>query len=164
MPQRAGPASPPKEDLANYPSRRDRASCVLPLHANRRPTLAMPLRAWADTHNRNGAKCAWDAGIPKAVSLAQEARSFLASDGAAWRVVLLEDLDPADLAGLVDRLPKPATNSWPCLYSTRWASDDNPRRCWVSRTGLLISDNLSTPCSRQIGLSPSYPQPRPRVI
>ena len=66
---------------------------------------AVLVRAWRDTHDRNGAKAARAAGISPDIGLAGDARLFLESDGARWLVALL-DLDPAGidaaLAGLSD--------------------------------------------------------------
>ena len=47
-------------------------------------------RAFLDTKSRGGEKAARDACIPAGVSLADDARSFLHSDGGRWLWLMLE--------------------------------------------------------------------------
>lgn len=70
----------------------------------RRLACAILLRAWADCHSTNGAKWAKEAGIYPA-TLAGDARAFLESDGAAWLVAVLDDLDPRALDRLRATFP-----------------------------------------------------------
>jgi hypothetical protein len=55
-----------------------------------RLALAVLVRAWADAHSTNGAKAARELGLSPGVGLADDARLFLESDGAAWLLALLE--------------------------------------------------------------------------
>ncbi len=58
---------------------------------------AVLLQAHKDAQSKNGKKAAREAGLPRGVTLAAEARQFLASDGAAGLCLALE-IDPAGLA------------------------------------------------------------------
>ena len=71
----------------------------------RRLACAVLWRAWADAHSTNGTKAAREAGIPRGVSLADDARAFLESDGAGWLLALLE-LDGRILDGIRAELPR----------------------------------------------------------
>ena len=54
-------------------------------------------RAWKDAHSTNGWKDAREAGLSPGLTLSDDARAFLQSDGARWLIALL-DLD----GGIVD--------------------------------------------------------------
>ena len=59
----------------------------------RRLGCAVLLQAHKDAHNTNGVKAAREAGLLPGVTLGEDARAFLAGDGAAWLSAAL-DLDP----------------------------------------------------------------------
>ena len=68
---------------------------------------AVLLRAYRDTASTNGDKAAREAGLPPGVALAQDARAFLESDGAAWLVAAL-DLDGVALTMPWESSPQPS--------------------------------------------------------
>ena len=71
----------------------------------RRLALAILLRAWRDLASSDGAQATRAEGLPPGVTLADDARTFLESDGARW-LLLISEIDPSGLdAALGDLLP-----------------------------------------------------------
>ena len=71
----------------------------------RRLALAILLRACRDLVIDGGVQAARAAGLPPGVTLADDARAFLESDGARW-LLLISEIDPSSLdAALGELLP-----------------------------------------------------------
>jgi hypothetical protein len=56
----------------------------------RRLAVEVLVQAWRDAHNQNGRRAARDLGLPEGVTLADDARQWLASEGARWLVMALD--------------------------------------------------------------------------